>query len=129
MSGIFSSLIFNNAIFNVGDVGVTIPDVIKTGTGGIDPGKGIKKRKTIFKPTGLVDRKKDKIVEQRVIDSREIQREVFEEVIRPQLNAPVEFKPIQSMTSSEVDREIAFLMKEKLQKDEEEEMMMLMMML
>lgn len=122
MSGIFNSFLFNNTIFNTGDAGV----VIKTGTGGIDPEK---KRRTIYKPTGLLARKPEgqKGVEQRIDESKQIQREVFEEVIASKLQ--VDLKPIQSMTSAEVDREIGILMREKVLAEEEDEMMMLMMMI
>jgi hypothetical protein len=121
VSGIFNPAIFNNSAFNTGESGVV--EVIKTGTGGIDP----ERRRRIYKPTGLLDRKKDKVVEQRVRESRDIQREVFDEVIAPQLKEPLDFKPIQDMTSKEIDREIGLLMREKLNAQEEDEMMLLMM--
>jgi hypothetical protein len=126
MSGIFNPSIFNNAAFNVGVGGVVVQPVVKTGTGGIDAEDQKRRYKgRIYKPTGLVDRKK--VVEQRVKESRDIQKEVFDEVIKPQLDQPLEFKPIESMTAAEVDREIAFLMKEKMMSDERDEMMMLIM--
>lgn len=125
MSGIFNSGIFNNSVFNTGQQ----QDIaVKTGTGGIDPED---KRYRIYKPTGLLERKKKgkEGVEQRIVESRDIHREVFEvfdEVIKRQT---VDFKPMQSMTSKEVDREIGLLMREKMIAQEEEEMVILMAML
>ena len=126
MSGIFNAAIFNNAIFNTGSQQV-VEQVIKTGTGGIDAEDQKKRYKgRIYKPTGLVDRKKDS-VEQRIVESRQIQKEVFDEVIGPALRTEVDFKPIQSMTPAEIDHEIGLLMREKIREDEESEMMMLVM--
>jgi hypothetical protein len=123
MSGIFNPSIFNNAAFNVGDVGVA---PVKTGTGGIDPED--LKRRHIYKPTGLLERKKkDPVIEQIIRESRDIQREVFDEVIGPALKTELDFRPIETMTASEIDREIGLLMREKVRKDEEEEMLLLMM--
>jgi len=119
VSGIFNASIFNNTIFNTGDSGVVVVDV-KTGTGGIDPKK---KRRTIYKPTGLVNKK----LEQRVVESQQIQREVYEEVIKPQFDVQIDLKPIQEMTSAEVDREIGLLMREKLRAEDEDDMMLVMM--
>lgn len=119
MSGIFNPSIFNNAVFNTGAGVVVVQPVVKTGTGGIDP----EKRRRIFKPTGLVDRKPEgkKGVEQRVLETRDIQSEIdLGQLIE---RSQVDFRPIKEMTSSEVDREIAFLMKEKMNQIEEEEMM------
>lgn len=80
---------------------------VKTGTGGID-----RKRKTIFKPTGL-DFRKRKTVEERVQETREIHQEVIQ--------AKSEFKPIPLMTEAEINREIGFLMREVQRKQDEED--------
>jgi len=128
MSGIFNPAIFNNAIFNTGEAGVVV-DVIKTGTGGIDP----RKRKTIYKPTGLIERKKQAQpeIQDRIDESRQIQAEIAgrlsREFTEETLEATLEAKRIEEMTASEVDKEIGVLLRKKLQTEEEELMLLLMM--
>ena len=129
MAGIFNPAIFNNNAFNTGD-GV-VADVIKTGTGGIDPGEGLKHR--IVKPTGTLHlpKKKEgrKDVGDRIDESRGIQAEIAARLAREfteesaALGAP---QPIQ-MSMAEVDFEIGVLLRKKLRTDEEEVMLMLLM--
>jgi hypothetical protein len=123
----FGSNFFGGEFFSA----TGVDEVIKTGTGGIDP----QKRKTIHKPTGLVERKKEgkKGVEQRVDESRQIQAEIagrlareFAEETRGIQEATLEAKRIEEMSASEVDREIGVLLKKKLQTEEEELMLLLM---
>lgn len=139
MSGIFNPAIFNNAAFNIGLGGVVPPAVVvKTGTGGIDPER--KRRtlhKSIYKPTGLVERKEGrKEVEDRIDESREIQTEIAGRLAREftdesqgirEVQAQIEAKRIEEMTASEVDLEIGMILQKKL-RTEEEELMLLMMM-
>lgn len=101
-------------------------DVVKTGTGGIDPGDGLRR---IYKPTGLLDRKKPDI-ERRIEESREIHAEVLGRIAKELRDSVVEielseFKAIQDMTRAEVDFEIGALMHKQL-KSEEEEILLLM---
>ena len=101
---IFNPQIFNNAIFNTGEF--VIPEVpIKTGTGGID----------IYKPTGLLRRKKKKLqdqIEERVEESRDIQIEIAK-----RLAVEFEEKPIPQMSLREIETEIGVLLRR--QEDEE----------
>lgn len=131
MSGIFNPAAFNNAAFNIGG-GVTPPVVevvVKTGTGGIDPEK---KRRTIVKPTGLIERKKEGRlgVEARVDESRQIQAEVAAKLAREfteeTLSIAAQTKRIEEMSMAEVDAEIGVLLRKQLQTEEEELMMLLM---
>ena len=118
MSGIFNPA-FNNAIFNTG-ASIVVDEVIKTGTGGIDPKR---KRRTIYKPTGLLARKEEGRVgvEQRVEETREIHQEIKDEIA---LSFREEI-PISAMTLAEIDKEIGILLRKKIDA-EDEEMMMLM---
>ena len=119
MSGIFNSFLFNNTIFNTG-ASIVVDEVIKTGTGGIDPKR---KRRTIYKPTGLLARKEEGRVgvEQRVEETREIHQEIKDEIA---LSFHEEI-PISAMTLAEIDKEIGILLRKKIDA-EDEEMMMLM---
>lgn len=121
MSGIFNAAIFNNAVFNTGEVS----DVaVKTGTGGIDPHR---RRRTIYKPTGLVSKKApQEIIEQRVEEARETHKEIAREIALS-FREEVQVKPISQMTISEVDQEIGKILRKKMQTEEEEMIMLLMM--
>ena len=147
MSGIFNAAIFNNAIFNTGTA-VVVDDVVKTGTGGIDPGGAGYKRRTIVKPTGLAARKDGrKEVEDRIDESREIQAEIAGRLAREfaeetqalegeilkaraleeqELLEALEAKRIQDMTAAEVSEEIGILLRKKIRQEEEELLLMLM---
>lgn len=119
MAGIFSSVIFNNTIFNVGDGSVVVvPVVTKTGTGGIDKGG-------IYKPTGLLRLPKKKIptqVDLRIEETEKIHHEVVK-ALEKQVLQEESFKPLETMTLSEIDAEIGFLLKkqrlEQLSKEDE----------
>src|SRR3990167_4725076 len=114
---------FGGGFFGALDSG----EVVKTGTGGIDPPR---RRPTIYKPTGLLERKKEgrKGVEQRIEETREIHEEIKREIaLSFREETHVEAKRIELMTSTEVDKEIAILLKKKLRTEEEEMMMILMM--
>ena len=113
---------FGGQFFGGGFFGEITSEAVKTGTGGIDPIR----RRTIYKPTGLLERKNGgkKGVEQRVEETREIQEEIKREIA---LSFREEEKPIALMTTKEVDQEIGKLLHKKLQAEEEEMMMILMM--
>ena|SRR3990167_3623556 len=118
----FGGTFFSGGFFGALDSG----EVVKTGTGGIDPPR----RRTIYKPTGLLERKKEgkKGVEQRIEETREIHEEIKREIaLSFREETHVEAKRIELMTSTEVDKEIAILLKKKLRTEEEEMMMILMM--
>lgn len=124
MSGIFNSSIFNNAAFNVGDVGAV--DVVKTGTGGID------KRRNIVKPLGTLGLPKDKKankqrLESRVEDSKEIQAEVAAKLAR-EFSEESDIKaPIAKMTMAQVELEIGTILRKQVRTREDEVMLILLM--
>lgn len=109
-------------------VAPVVSDVVKTGTGGIDPGEGIKRRRrTIVKPTGLVDRKVEKRVEQADEVAREVTREMRERFIEEPKRVPEVAPPISAMSIAEIDAEIGRHIKE-LQAEEDDELMILLLM-
>lgn len=127
MSGIFNAAIFNNTIFNVGDVGVVVADVVKTGTGGID-------RRRIVKPTGILGLPKkkggNKQVEARLQEAHDSRAEIAAKLAREfsEETASInEAQQIVEMTMAEVDAEIAMLLRKKLRTEEDEVMLLLMM--
>lgn len=129
MAGIFNAGIFNNAIFNTGDAAqVVVEEVVKTGTGGIDP-------RRIVKPTGLLHLPKKKTpdkagVQQRIDESREIQAEIAARLAKEfseESSAIPEFKPIVEMTMAEVEAEIGLLLRKKIRSDEDEVILLLLM--
>lgn len=114
----------------------------KTGTGGIDPGEGHRRRgKSIVKPTGTLHLPKKKgartSVDDRVEQSREIQAEVAaklaqdfaagSEALRQSEAARELVVPIVSMPLAEMEAEIFALLQKK-RRTEEEEIMLLMLM-
>lgn len=134
MAGIFNPSIFNNAAFNIGDAGVVVADVVKTGTGGIDPGDGKRRIARSFKPTGLLHLPKKKggspQVQARVEESQDIQAEIAARLAREfseETLAIGEPPPIVEMTLAEVEAEIGLLLRKKLRTDEDEVMLLLMM--
>ena len=119
MSGNF----FDGAFFNGGFFGENDDVAVKTGTGGIDPPK----RRTIYKPTGLVDGPRTR-VEERVAETHEIAQQIakaFQEEFTPAEIA--EPPPIEAMTMAEIDAEIGVLLRKKLRDEEDEAAMMLIM--
>lgn len=86
----------------------------------------------IYKPTGLVDRKREipegrKTVDERVADSIEIQAEAAQAIaqqLREQREAPVAV-PIEQMSLAEIEREVGLLMRKKLRTEEDEVIMLL----
>ena len=112
--------VFNSAVFYSGvyftDAGT---EVVKTGTGGIDPSR---KRRTIYKPTGLLAKRSIKeVIEQRVQETRETHEEIKEEIAL----SFREERPTVEMTMAEVDKEIGVLLRKKLQQDEDDMMLLI----
>jgi hypothetical protein len=74
------------------------------------PADNEKKRRSIYKPTGLPPYRKT--VEERIEETREIEREVFEEeVVKP---------PVHTMSQLAIDAEIGALLRKKMRTDDEE---------
>ena len=128
----FGGSFFGGEFFN--SSGPVPPVVVgKTGTGGIDPGDGLRRRP--FKPTGLLDRPKakDASVQERLDDAGNIQaeiaarlaREFGEETVR--IGEQQEAQDIVEMTMAEVDFEIGVLLRKKLRTEDDEIMLMLLM--
>ena len=115
---VFSSAVFNSAVYFT-DSGVAV----KTGTGGIDPAR----RKTIHKPTGLVDRpRKDarKSVAERVEEAREIHAEAKREAQREfidEVEIPGLLPAISGMSIAQIDEEIGIRLREQLQRKQQAE--------
>lgn len=133
MSGIFNASIFNNAAFNTGASGAAVVPDVKTGTGGIDPGEGAKRR-SIVKPLGTLGlpKKKGKVagtVEARVEESRSIQAEIASRLAKEftEESAAIETRAVTEMTMREVEVEIGVLLKKKLRTEEDDVMLLLLM--
>lgn len=129
---IFNIGSFNTLIFNTGDeVGVTPPAVVtKTGTGGIDPGEGLRRRRHIIKPTGtlhLPHKEGRKEVIDRIDESRGIQAEIAARLAREFTEETLARIPIAEMSAAEVDYEIGVLLRKRLRTEEEELMLLLLM--
>lgn len=89
-----------------------------------DDGGGRKlKGRSIFKPTGLIDR--PRTVQERVEQTAEIAREVVEQ-IAPVVE-PVEPAPISQMTLAEVEFEIGLLLRKRVRTEEDELILLLLM--
>lgn len=125
----FGGNFFGGEFFSVTVAG---GDVVKTGTGGIDPGDGLKRR--IVKPTGILHLPKkkggDKRVEARVEDSQNIQAEIAARLAREFSEETVAIEarpPAIEMSLVEVEAEIGLLLRKKLRTEDEEVMLLLMM--
>lgn len=90
-------------------------------------GKGDNGRRSIYKPTGLVDRPS---VQDRVEDSRQIQAEVAGQLAR-ELRGEIEAfeelakQPVTRMTISEIDAEIGSLLRKRIRTEEDEIILLL----
>ncbi len=118
-------------LMNVGMFGAEAEaEVVKTGTGGIDPVSG---KRHIVKPTGLLHLPKKegrRQVSDRVDESREIQAEIAARLAREftEETAAIQVRPaIETMSMAEVDREIGILLRKKLRTDEDEVILLLLM--
>lgn len=132
MAGIFNNSIFNTIIFNTGDAGA-VEEVVKTGTGGIDPGEGLKRRIPV-KPTGLLHLppkrgKQVPAVEERIEEAARERAEIAGRLAREftEETRLLERPPIATMTMAEVEAEIGVLLRKKL-RTEEEDILLLMLM-
>ena len=97
-------------------------------------GDNDKRRKTIFKPTGIEDRKPKpvihegrKTVDERVEETRDIAAAVREVAQKEFAKADVYQPPIETMTLAEIDAEIGLLMRKAYRSREDEEIIMLLM--
>lgn len=121
----FGGNFFGGEFFSVS----TTSDVVKTGTGGIDPGDA--KRRSIVKPTGLLRLPKKvkegrKEVSDRIDDSRLIQAEVAARLAR-EFGEEIarEPEPIVEMSLREIEAEIGVLLRKKLRTEEDEAILLL----
>ena len=116
---VFFSGVFNPNVFFT--EGGAVEEVVKTGTGGIDP------QRRIYKPTGLPlkpPKEGRKSTQDRVDESGQIQAEIASRLSKEfteELNQEREAASIALMTQAQIDAEIAFLMKEKMQKMQKED--------
>ena len=84
--------------------------VIKTGTGGIDPVK----RKSIYKPTGLLNKKKS-IIDERIVEAKTVSVKIAET-----LTKELAGHDVKKTTLSEIEREINHVLNiQKIQEEEE----------
>ena len=128
---IFNASIFNNTIFNTGEAGAVVEEVVKTGTGGIDQDK---RRYPPVKPTGILHLpKKGKLpepVEKRIVEAFDDRAEIAERLAKEfgEETAQIpEFKPIVQMTMAEVEAEIGVLLRKELRTREEEALLIILM--
>ena len=133
MSNFYGGTFFNGGFFGEITTG-------KTGTGGIDPGDGLRRR-SIFKPTGTLHLPKKKSartdartsVDDRVDQSREIQAEVASKLAQDFAAGSEALRqrelvvPIVTMPLADMEAEIFTLLQKK-RRTEEEEIMLLMLM-
>jgi len=132
----FGGEFFGGEFFNEG---VEAEEVVKTGTGGIDPGEGLKRRRIlhvkskpplIVNPTGLPPLKPEMLspTEARTQDVAAIHAEIIaksqQEFLEPTPAAPIwditDYLPIEQMTLEQVDAEIKALLQKKLRTEKEE---------
>lgn len=107
-----------------------VPDVVKTGTGGIDPGEA----RRMVKPLGILHLPKKpgrKSVQDRVDDSRQAATEIATKLKQEFLDQSLELDAppplIAQMSLAQVEREIRALLHKKLRTEDEEIMLMLLM--
>jgi len=126
----FGGNFFSGEFFS--STGVTVEEIIKTGTGGIDPGEG-QKRRRIVKPTGILHLPKKegrKDVADRIDESKGIQAEIAGRLAREfaEESAWLESRPpVVEMSLLEVEAEIAQLLQKKIRTEQEEMMLMMLM--
>jgi hypothetical protein len=88
------------------------------------PSDNEKKRRTIFKPTGLVLARGRKTIQERLQETALIHREVIEGRVLEEIQEP---PPIEQMTLREIEAEIGERLRAQLRKDDEEIVMLLLM--
>ena len=119
-----------------GTSGIAPPVVVtttKTGTGGIDPGEGIRRR-TPVKPTGLLDRpakrgKQAPVVEDRLVDAAQTAAEVSAKLAREfsEENTATAAERVARATQARIADEITALVNKR-RRTEEEELLLLILM-
>lgn len=130
MSGIFNAAIFNNGIFNVGG-DAPAAAIVKTGTGGIDPGEG--RRRQSIKPTGLLhlpEKRGRKNVEDRVSETLALDTEIAARLSREFIEDVIEAEAVPAITQmslAQIEQEIRVLLHKKLRTESEEIMLLLLM--
>mgnify|MGYP001588735580 CR=1 FL=1 len=98
--------------------GVAAVEVTKTGTGGIDPHKRV--RRPIIKPTGLEFKDvKSPVVQQRLEETRDLDEVIRAKAAREFFDVP-EQKIIEQMSIAEIDAEIGTLLRKQMCTEEEE---------
>lgn len=112
VSVFFGGEFFDGGFYQPLDEQAAVVEVVKTG----GKGDNDKKRRNIFKPTGLPPEGR-KTVEQRVQATREIHREV--------LRVPPKPLPVAEMSLAQIDAEIGERLRVSLQNEEEEILMLL----
>lgn len=108
---------------------VVSTEAVKIGTGGIDPAK---KKRQIFKPTGILHlpKAKEPAVQKRLEESSELHEQIAGEVAKEFFGADggvTGTKPIEQMSMAEMDAEIGELLRrEFITQDEELRLLILM---
>jgi hypothetical protein len=111
---VFNSAVFNPAVYFTGDAApARLPR----------PSDNEKRRKSIFKPLGLVDRpRKDgrKSVDDRIDESRVMQADIAAQLAREFSveELPTESPPIERMSLADVDAEIGLRLRAKLKNEQ-----------
>lgn len=129
--------VFNSAVFYSGVYFTDAGAVVKTGTGGIDPGEGIRRKKLHLpvKPTGFLDRPKakDQAVQGRLDDAGRIEAEIAGRLAREfgdesqRIGEAEAARTAVALSMAEVDREIGALLRKKLRTEEDEVLLLLLM--
>lgn len=97
-------------------------DVVKTGTGGIDP------KRRAYKPSGLLPRRDGRQqVEDRIDESAIIHAEVNAKLAREFEETEVVAAPVITMSAAEIDWEIGLLLRKKMRTEEDEVLLLLLM--
>lgn len=105
--------------------------VAKTGTGGIDPEDGLRRRR-IVKPTGILHRpvKARPSVQERIDDSAGIAAEIAGRIALEfaEESAALQARPpVVEMSLSEIEAEIGSLLRKKMRTDEDEVLLLILM--
>ena len=124
----FNANIFNEDIFNMAGSEPTPPvdEVVKTGTGGIDPVR----RQPIIKPTGILHlpAKARKDVAARLEETRDLDLEIAGRLSREFLEDVIDAEAVPAITQMsmpEIEREIKVLLHKKMRTEGEEIMLLL----
>lgn len=88
------------------------------GAGGIDAPK----RRTIYKPTGLLDRKIERRISEAAQESAEITAKLDAEFLPEVIAAAA---PVQRLTLEQIDFEIGLLLRNKMRTDEEDALLVI----